>query len=225
MTRTTVKVIATADTQVKGIKVISSSAEPGECVPNMEAHCFRFQPHIIGLPFLTVTRRSTTLMLLDDTLIRMTVLSCYMGIIHSLWSHWTFSVFHWGVWNLIRCWVLTSALLLLSHTWGKLRGRQRRESVLLCSMSVFPWHSFRLESLYSNEYHKWNKKCPSWTSVFSTKKYRQHILSELQSRQSLLLLPYFDISLKYMVIFDKIFYIWLLLGAYFKKQTNCETTV
>lgn len=83
MTRTTVKVIATADTQVKGIKVISSSAEPG-CVPNMEAHCFRFQPHIIGLPFLTVTRRSTTLMLLDDTLIRMTVLSCYMGIIHSL---------------------------------------------------------------------------------------------------------------------------------------------
>lgn len=61
------------------------------------------------------------------------------------------------------------------------------------------------------------QEMPFWTSVFSAKKYLQHILSELGSKQILLYLSDFDITLKYMVIFDRMLYIWLWLSAY-KKQ-------
>lgn len=81
---------AAGDTQTTGITNISSSAEAGDCVPQMEARGSSLRPHIIGSPFLTVTRRSTTLMPLDDSLIRMTALSRYIGIICSPWSHQTF---------------------------------------------------------------------------------------------------------------------------------------
>lgn len=103
-----------------GIKKRSCSAEPDcKSVAQMEAYGSCPWPHIIGLPFPTVTRWSTTLMLLDDTLIRMTALSCYIGIIYSPWSCQTFPVFQQEgvrVMNLIQWWVLTSALLPVNCT-------------------------------------------------------------------------------------------------------------
>lgn len=69
----------TEDTQDTGIIIILSSAEPGECFTQMEGRCARLRPHIIGSPVLSVTQRSTTFMLLDGTLIRMTELSRYIG--------------------------------------------------------------------------------------------------------------------------------------------------
>lgn len=95
------------------------------------SQCSSLQPHIIGLPFPTVTRRSTTLMLFDDTLIRMTVLSCYIGIISSPWSHRTLSLFpvrKETVMNLMQCQLLTSRIL---------PGRQQRTCFTLSLLLTF----------------------------------------------------------------------------------------
>lgn len=92
--------------QVEILK-LSCSTEPGECAVLIAS------PHIIGLPFPTVTRRSTTLMLFDDTLIRMTVRSCYIGIVSSPWSHWMLALFpvrKETVMNLMQCQLLTSPI-------------------------------------------------------------------------------------------------------------------